>query len=111
MEVGHLLLSSIMSAPATTYVIYKGLPTMCYHLLGARSLPPLPLPWLDPELQDLLARCLYVDLTKRPDLRTTPSTATNAVRNNRPAWFPNSAKETDNAIRAFMQEFVFNAST
>ncbi|KAI0104963.1 kinase-like protein [Nemania sp. FL0031] len=64
--------------------------------------------WLDPELRDFLARCMYVDEAQRPKLQEALQVAQNAVNSKTAMSFPVPAMETESAIEAFVQEFIFN---
>ncbi|KAI1330882.1 kinase-like domain-containing protein [Xylariaceae sp. FL0255] len=92
---------------------YKGFPTRGVNLLGyptPQKPNPLRIPyrWLDPELRDFLLTCLYEDPANRPTLSAALATAQNAVSNKTPDSFPEPARETDDAVRTFMQNFVLN---
>ncbi|KAJ8125778.1 hypothetical protein O1611_g7859 [Lasiodiplodia mahajangana] len=86
---------------------YKGLPTKGVNLVGTGE-APFPLPWLDPELRDFLARCLYAEEAHRPGLQEALQVAENAVRSKTAMSFPEPDLETESAVDAFIQEFVFN---
>ncbi|KAI1146518.1 kinase-like protein [Nemania diffusa] len=64
--------------------------------------------WLDPELRDFLARCMYEDEDKRPTLREALPVVQNAVDSKTAMSFPEPDMETESAVTAFVQEFIFN---
>lgn len=73
---------------------------------------------LDPELRDLVARCLAQDPSERPGLaemlRTIQpaaagKTATAMAASSSPPGGSSNANETDDAIRAFLQKALYDA--
>ncbi|KAK5624872.1 hypothetical protein RRF57_000588 [Xylaria bambusicola] len=92
---------------SNTTVIYQGLPTKAVNLVGTGD-PPFPLPWLDPELRDILARCMDKDAPQSPGLQEALQVAQNAVHSKTAMSFPISDMETESAVNSFVQEFVFN---
>ncbi|RYC57397.1 hypothetical protein CHU98_g8818 [Xylaria longipes] len=92
--------------PNTT-CMYQGSPTRAGNLVGTGD-PPFPLPWLDPELRDFLARCMYTNERLRPTLQEAVQVAQNAVHSKTPMSFPMPDMETESAINAFVQDLIFN---
>ncbi|KAI1317010.1 kinase-like protein [Xylariaceae sp. FL0255] len=89
-------------------VIYKGSETRAGKLVGQNGIEPHPFPWLDPELRDILLRCLYLDIENRPSLREVLDIAEAAVLEKTATSFPNPVEETDEAVADFMQEFLLD---
>ncbi|KAI1357781.1 kinase-like domain-containing protein [Xylaria arbuscula] len=65
-----------------------------------------PYPWLDKDLAELIAECLYEDSAHRPSLQTALMRASDAVMNKRPRDFRNPREENDDAIDSFVQRSV-----
>ncbi|KAJ3565478.1 hypothetical protein NPX13_g7489 [Xylaria arbuscula] len=65
-----------------------------------------PYPWLDKDLAELIAECLYEDSAHRPSLQTALMRASDAVMNKRPRDFRNPREENDDAINSFVQRSV-----
>ncbi|KAI0520745.1 kinase-like protein [Xylaria bambusicola] len=86
---------------------YQGLPTKAVNLVGTGN-PPFPLPWLDPELRDILARCMYEDPLQRPGLQEVLQVAQNAVHSKIAMSFPMPEMETESAVSVFVQGLIFN---
>lgn len=64
--------------------------------------------WLDTELRDFIARCMYQDELQRPKLQEALQITQNAVLSKTAMSFPMPDMETDSAVNAFVQEFIFN---
>ncbi|KAK5635337.1 hypothetical protein RRF57_011049 [Xylaria bambusicola] len=80
-----------------------------FETAGAYLLPRAgknPYPWLDTDLANLMAECMYIDPSKRPALEQALNRATQAVEGKTPNNFPNPREETDRAVRNFTQRFV-----
>ncbi|KAI0175609.1 hypothetical protein GGR52DRAFT_570608 [Hypoxylon sp. FL1284] len=88
---------------------YQGYETRATEILpdgnGARY------PSLDPDLRDLLARCLARDSADWPDLAVLLRVAEDAVRVKTAAAYPGRAEETDEGLRGFVRELVLDADT
>ncbi|KAI0977066.1 kinase-like protein [Xylaria arbuscula] len=68
-----------------------------------------PYPLVDPELRDLLARCMYENGKDRPSLVELLNITSRAVLTKTPEMFPDPTRETDAAIRQFWQELIYDA--
>ncbi|KAI1304798.1 kinase-like domain-containing protein [Xylaria venustula] len=86
--------------------MHKGSQTRGGYLLpGPRGNP---YPWLDTDLANLMAECMYLDPGRRPTLAQALDRASNAVLNKTPNMFARPKDETDKAIRNFTQEFILD---
>ncbi|KAI1123218.1 kinase-like protein [Nemania abortiva] len=105
------LTTSFLAAPKAgipnTTCMYQESSTKAVNLVGTDE-PPFPLPWLDPELRDILARCMYVHEQQRPTLQEALQVARDAVHSKTATSFQAPDMETDSAVNAFVQEFIFN---
>ncbi|KAI1326839.1 kinase-like protein [Xylariaceae sp. FL0255] len=97
-----------LGIPSSAPVAYLGRQTVASSLLAQANRAP-PFPWLDPELIDLLAKCMYQDAKYRPPLQGLLEAAIKAVAKP-PDSFPVPTDETDEAIGVFIQEMVLDAS-
>ncbi|RWA07344.1 hypothetical protein EKO27_g7760 [Xylaria grammica] len=89
--------------------VHKGFETRATELLEeswGRSYP-----WLDRDLAELIAECMYYDAARRPSLQEALTRAGDAVMNRRANSFPEPQNETDDAIREFVQRYILDAST
>ncbi|KAI0490564.1 kinase-like protein [Xylaria cf. heliscus] len=68
-----------------------------------------PYPHVDLALRDLIARCSYIEPSKRPSLYDALNAAEKALER-APDTFPDPPEETDDSIREFFQEYIFNRS-
>ncbi|KAI2643165.1 kinase-like protein [Xylaria nigripes] len=84
---------------------YRGHDTHAAPILPRRVFDPCP--DVDMDLRDLLARCLYVDPTKRPTLQEAFEHASKVVKAAQP--FANSMMETDEALDSFWQRVLYDA--
>jgi hypothetical protein len=64
---------------------------------------------LDPALNTFLGLCLHPIVFERPTLQQALDTALNAVTTRTTDSFANPAGETDDFIRAFWQEFLYDS--
>ncbi|KAI1357697.1 kinase-like protein [Xylaria arbuscula] len=96
----------LVAGIANTTCDYKGFKTRAVHLLSTDD-APLPLPWLDPDLRDFLARCMYESL-QRPKLQEALQITQNAVISKTAESFPVPRMETDSAIDSFVQVYIFD---
>jgi hypothetical protein len=87
--------------------LYNGVMTMAAEILpGAGNHYPT----LDPDLRDLVARCLATDAADRPDLATMLQVTQDAVTNKDAASFsPNDFLETDEEIQRVLQIILYDA--
>ncbi|KAI2472901.1 hypothetical protein F4781DRAFT_293271 [Annulohypoxylon bovei var. microspora] len=86
---------------------YQGFETRATEILhhgnGAKY------PTLDDDLRDFLARCLADETRDRPGLAYMLQRAEDTVRNKTAAAFPGQPGETDEAIAALVNRFVYDA--
>ncbi|KAI1323169.1 hypothetical protein F5Y16DRAFT_403671 [Xylariaceae sp. FL0255] len=83
---------------------YRGWASNAERILSAETYP-----WLDPDLRDLIARCLYVDEDERPTLQEASRIARKAVREKGPNDFPDPAQETDDRVHDFVQTYFLDS--
>ncbi|KAI0966918.1 kinase-like domain-containing protein [Xylaria arbuscula] len=111
-EISEALASFITMKP---YIIFnqvgmhKGFKTRGAYLLSGPEGDPYP--WLDTDLSDLMAECMYLDPERRPTLQQALDRASRAVLDKTPDMFVNPDDETDEAIRNFAQEFILDADS
>ncbi|KAI0443891.1 kinase-like protein [Xylaria telfairii] len=67
-----------------------------------------PYPRVDIDLRDLIARCAYANMNKRPTLQQALDAALAGVAK-KAEEFPDPAQETDDQIRQFWQTVIFDA--
>ncbi|KAJ3576225.1 hypothetical protein NPX13_g3766 [Xylaria arbuscula] len=96
----------LVAGIANTTCDYKGFKTRAVHLLSTDD-APLPLPWLDPDLRDFLARCMYEESLQRPKLQEALQITQNAVLSKTAESFPVPRMETDSAIDS-VQMYIFD---
>ncbi|KAI8634188.1 kinase-like protein [Xylariaceae sp. FL1651] len=97
-----------MSSASSLRVVYRGRETRAAHIMphyGTRFFP-----WLDPGLSDLVSRCMYANFYDRPSLKEALDQASNAVLMKEPDSYPRPAEESDDAIKNFLQEYLYDAS-
>ncbi|KAK7754922.1 RNA-splicing factor [Diatrype stigma] len=92
---------------------YNGIETHAFPILpsptGQKS-PNYLLPLLDPDLRDVIARCMAKQEADRPTLPELLRVAENAVRTKKAASYaPNGARETDDAIAEVVRQIIYNA--
>ncbi|KAI1319737.1 kinase-like protein [Xylariaceae sp. FL0255] len=87
---------------------YLGIETRALDLVGETGDQPFPLPWLDPDLRDLLARCMYENRKNRPTLQEALQIAEEAVRSKSATSYPDPVMEATEAINDFIQELILN---
>lgn len=93
-------------------VIYNGIETHAFPILppsvGRRR--HLPLPLLDPDLRDIVVRCMAKQAADRPTLPDVLRVADNAVRTKTAASYaPNDARETDDAVAEVVRRIIYDA--
>ncbi|KAI1325849.1 kinase-like domain-containing protein [Xylariaceae sp. FL0255] len=64
---------------------------------------------VDKDLRNLVMRCLWRRDNDRPTLQQASDEARKALRDRRPDSFPDPARETDEYIFDFMQQYLFDA--
>ncbi|KAJ2981290.1 hypothetical protein NUW58_g6724 [Xylaria curta] len=92
--------------PEEPTTLHKGFET---H--GGQLLPQtwgVPFPWLDPDLAELIAECMYISRRRRPTLQEVLNRATNAVHIKTANSFPEPHEETDEAINQFVQTYILD---
>lgn len=89
------------------HAVYKGIDTMAVEILpGSGTDYPL----LDPDLRDLVVRCLAVDPAIRPGLDVLFRTTRDAVMDKDPESFGhNELLETDEEIQRVLQGIMYNS--
>lgn len=95
-----------MANPSGGTQLHKGSATLGGEFL--RQSWGNPYPWLDCDLAELVAECLYEDSRHRPTLQEALRRASDAVMNKRARDFRYSEEETDKAIKEFVQRLVFD---
>lgn len=89
---------------------YKGIETHAFSILPPLGGQQHPLPLLDPDLRDMIARCMAKQEGDRPTLPELLRVVENAVRTKRPATYaPNDARETDDAITEVVRKIIYDA--
>ncbi|KAI0377255.1 kinase-like domain-containing protein [Hypomontagnella monticulosa] len=86
---------------------HKGVRTRATEILPHGNGPNYP--GLDPDLQDLMARCMAVDSDDRPGLGEMLRITENAVYSKTPESFKRPHQETDDAIRDVVQRYIYDA--
>ncbi|GAW17783.1 hypothetical protein ANO14919_072500 [Xylariales sp. No.14919] len=90
--------------------VYKGIETMAYPLLPDDITGEEPYPSLDLDLRDLLVKCMAGDRDVRPTLAGVFGIAKRAVQERNAQFYgPRGALESDEAVRQFVQQFIYDA--